>query len=585
MRRGTIAGAALAVAAVACLSSIAATAQEPVFRFAILSDRTGGHTEGIYPRVLEEIRLLSPDFVVTVGDHIEGYGDDFERVGAEWDTLLGFLDRLDVPIYMTPGNHDIWSDESEAVYTERTGQQPYYSFDHGNTHFVILDVIRTERSDQLPDEQRAWLVSDLRAAQEADNILVFYHKPLWVQTLTLGQPDPMHEVFLEHGVDAVFAAHLHRYFAADYDGIDYTVIGSSGGALFRSQTEPVVRGEFFQFGWVTVKPSGYELAVIDLGGIYPREVVTADGLGEIDRIETELIEVSGLPVREGVVEAARITVSVENAGDVPIEDLLAWEVPEGWTVSPARIDLVVAPGEAAEIEFDVKNTGPLYPVPRVSCGYPMSDGRRVEVDLPLEVTRTVEAAWVEEPPVIDGEVGEKEWADGTPTTEMFPPYDTIVEGETEFRFAYDAANLYLSAVCYDGEMDEVTATIEERDGAVYTEDCVGFFFQPDWDEMVVYQIYFNALGTPFDQRISFDETMYYTTDATWDGEYEVATQRTDDRWSIEARIPLEQIGADVTTEPVWGLNFRRKQARTSAACDWQIPIDYDPRTFGEMHFD
>ncbi len=238
---------AVVVGLLVVLWATSATGSGPSFRFAILSDRTGGHTDGIYPQVIEEINLLNPDLVVTVGDHIEGYGDDFERVNAEWDTLLGLLDRFEVPVYPTPGNHDIWSDESEKVYRARTGRSPYYSFDHENAHFVILDVSRIESWDDFPEEQLAWLTSDLSRA-EAENLFVFFHKPLWASTLVLGKPDPLHEIFREHGVDAVFCGHLHNYFTATYDGIDYTVLGSSGGALFRSNEQPVARGEFFQFG-------------------------------------------------------------------------------------------------------------------------------------------------------------------------------------------------------------------------------------------------------------------------------------------------------------------------------------------------
>ena len=168
---------------------------------------------------------------------------------------------------------------------------------------------------------------------------------------------------------------------------------------------------------------------------------------------------------------------------------------------------------------------------------------------------------------------------------LHAPYDTTVDGATEFSFACDAENLYLSAVCYDPQMVNMTAEVDERDGPVYGEDCVGYFFQPDPEEMTVYQIYVNPLGTVFDQKITFDETMWYTADRDWDGEYEVATQRMDDRWSVEVRIPLETIGGDVAVNPVWRTNFRRKQARTSAAADWQVPIDYDPGTFGELTFE
>ncbi len=111
----TLVASAIAVCLLACLCSAAAgTGPEHLFRFAILSDRTGGHTPGVYPQVIEEIGLLNPDFVVTVGDHIEGYGEDYGRSDAEWDSLYVLLGALDVPVYMTPGNHDVWDDESEA---------------------------------------------------------------------------------------------------------------------------------------------------------------------------------------------------------------------------------------------------------------------------------------------------------------------------------------------------------------------------------------------------------------------------------------------------------------------------------------
>jgi hypothetical protein len=114
---------------------------------------------------------------------------------------------------------------------------------------------------------------------------------------------------------------------------------------------------------------------------------------------------------------------------------------------------------------------------------------------------------------------------------------------------------------------------------------VGFFLQPDRKDMTVYQVYWNALATAFDQKISFDESMTYTTDRAWDGEYEAAGARSGDRWTLEVRIPLATFG--VTAEPgsVWGLNFRRKQARTTASADWQVPIDYNPRSFGELVFE
>ena len=43
------------------------------FQFAVVSDRTGGHRAKIFSRAVHQINLLQPEFVMSVGDLIEGY--------------------------------------------------------------------------------------------------------------------------------------------------------------------------------------------------------------------------------------------------------------------------------------------------------------------------------------------------------------------------------------------------------------------------------------------------------------------------------------------------------------------------------
>ena len=42
------------------------------FQFAIVSDRTGGHRTGVFSRAMHQVNLLQPEFVMSVGDLIEG---------------------------------------------------------------------------------------------------------------------------------------------------------------------------------------------------------------------------------------------------------------------------------------------------------------------------------------------------------------------------------------------------------------------------------------------------------------------------------------------------------------------------------
>ena len=67
------------------------------FRFSILGDRTGDADAQIYEHIWREMRQFSPDFVINVGDTIQGGND--ATAEAEWrggDRLGGMPRRLEL---------------------------------------------------------------------------------------------------------------------------------------------------------------------------------------------------------------------------------------------------------------------------------------------------------------------------------------------------------------------------------------------------------------------------------------------------------------------------------------------------------
>ena len=46
------------------------------FQFAIVTDRTGTNRPGIFPKAMERLNWLQPEFVINIGDLIEGYTED-----------------------------------------------------------------------------------------------------------------------------------------------------------------------------------------------------------------------------------------------------------------------------------------------------------------------------------------------------------------------------------------------------------------------------------------------------------------------------------------------------------------------------
>ena len=246
------------------------------FRFSILGDRTGSAQDQVYGRVWREIDLLHPDFVINVGDTIQGGIDDV--VEEEWADLQPIWKRYaQYPLYFTPGNHDIFSDKSRRVFERVTGRRAFYSFNYQDAHITVLDNSQTEG---LADEQIRFLTRDLEANKTKSPKFVFLHQPFWIFPLIGGDTGfPLHQVARKYGVEYVISGHAHQLIRLVRDGVAYLAVGSSGGSL----RGPTVRGHGFKEGlfyhhvWVTVKGSKAFFTVKELDG--------AKGAGRMFRLE------------------------------------------------------------------------------------------------------------------------------------------------------------------------------------------------------------------------------------------------------------------------------------------------------------
>ena len=89
------------------------------FQFAIVSDRTGGHRARVFSQAVEQINLMQPEFVVSVGDLIEGGKKKPEQLQAEWQEFDGYVKKLTMPFFYVPGNHDVGNKTSSGFWERR----------------------------------------------------------------------------------------------------------------------------------------------------------------------------------------------------------------------------------------------------------------------------------------------------------------------------------------------------------------------------------------------------------------------------------------------------------------------------------
>jgi predicted phosphodiesterase len=545
-------------------------------RFVILGDRTGGHVPGLFGKALEEVESLKPDFVLTVGDMIEGYTEDTTILNREWKEFDSIMSYLTMPVYYTPGNHDITTDGMLDHYTRHAGQ-PYYSFDHRGIHFIILDNSRYTTTDEFSEEQLNWLIEDLQKSNEALFTMAFFHKPFWNETVVEGKPDTLHTLFVNNGVDAVFSGHYHVYFSGEYDGIIYTGVGATG-----AYEEPGPSGFGNHYVWVTISDEDITIAPISLGSVKPWDEVTAEENNFVYASSRTVISFTEPFTAEDKmsVKAENYEVMIRNPhSEIAMAESLAWKMPLGWSVEPKKLAINIDPLDSAVVHFMVTNDDDIYPVPSLSVKFPYAEGKSAVATTSLRIARKAYCNPVSEGFEIDGKVTEDFWQN--PVTRLYSrdgdksPVDSVY-----FYFGYDENNLFLAAVCRESQPDSIMASITEHDGPVYGEDCVGYFFRPFAGQDTAYQIYFNPNGAVFDQVIYNDDRGYWTGDRSWNGEYEVKTFHENGYWSVESRIPLKQFGAKLEKGLKWGVNFRRKQKRLDTAGDWQTPIDYNPDTYG-----
>lgn len=242
---------------------------DDAFRFAIIGDRTGEAVPGVWEQVWRETDADHPEFVITVGDTIQGGND--ATVDREWQDAIRMLAPYrKYRIFFTPGNHDVWSSDSAEAFTKYTKHPLRYSFDYKQAHFTVLD---NSRSDSLSAEELAFLRNDLKAHLKQPLKFVFSHRPSWILQVVLSNPNfELHQLAKGYGVQYVIAGHIHQMLHFQLQGITYLSMASSGGHL--RDGKEYQKGWFFAHTMVTVRGTSAQFEIKEVGPPHGESRVT-----------------------------------------------------------------------------------------------------------------------------------------------------------------------------------------------------------------------------------------------------------------------------------------------------------------------
>lgn len=197
---------------------------EDSVKFAVIGDAgTGGIAQYQIAERMAEARARFPyDFVIMLGDNMygsEGPRDYLNKFERPYKPLLD----ADVKFYAALGNHD---EPSQCFYKPfNMDGDRFYTFTKGDVEFFVLD------STYMSPQQIAWLKKALERS-DAKWKIPYMHHPIYSSGERHGSETDLRvliePLFVQHGVDVVFAGHEHVYERLKpQQGIAYITEGAS----------------------------------------------------------------------------------------------------------------------------------------------------------------------------------------------------------------------------------------------------------------------------------------------------------------------------------------------------------------------
>jgi hypothetical protein len=241
------------------------------YRFVVYGDNRTRHD--VHRQVIATVlKQETPDFVLQSGDMVENGTDN-----SLWPIFFDIEKELlrHTVFFPALGNHE----RNTHDFSEFFQVAPYYSFNWGNGHFIVLNsdignaAPTARQRETYWAEQVRWLEEDLQNSQSADyRFIIAHHPPFTAVTSRQGNNPHMTALvpmFEKYHVSAAFFGHDHNYQHYLKNGIPYLVSGGGGAPLYDVDkppadiTQKVVKIENFLMVSVQGKKAHIEAIAID----------------------------------------------------------------------------------------------------------------------------------------------------------------------------------------------------------------------------------------------------------------------------------------------------------------------------------
>ena len=189
----------------------------------------------------------------------------------------------------------------------------------------------------------------------------------------------------------------------------------------------------------------------------------------------------------------------------------------------------------------------------------------------VRFSRIAQAVRTHEEIVIDGRLDEAVWQAAPPAGQFIqwePRSGQAATEPTEVLFLYDDDNLYIGAICYESDVDNLRITELDEDFNGTENDGFGITLDTLKDERSGFFFGTNPAGAKRDMQIANDG---FAMNRDWDGVWDVRVTVNGEAWIAEFVIPLKTLRFARSGLQEWGLNMVRRVRRKSEDSHWSPP--------------
>jgi hypothetical protein len=182
------------------------------------------------------------------------------------------------------------------------------------------------------------------------------------------------------------------------------------------------------------------------------------------------------------------------------------------------------------------------------------------------VVKLVEIPQLADRPTIDGVLDEASWSQAALIEDLhqvFPQEYATPTQPTHVRVFYTEDALYVGARMDEADAGQIRGRVLRQGQSLDADDVFAVILDPYLDRRNGYRFEVNPNGVRWEglfQNIT-------EVESNWDGIWEARTQKDDDGWVAEIRIPLQTLSFNPASSS-WGVNFNRIRRGSNENIAW-----------------